>query len=161
MPMPKKEEILIRKADGSVIGPYGEMFAGHTIFLLDQGADVESGDAILRNLPSGKQQPHYVKEANFYSESINNFGPHFQVKFSMQPPQDTSNESKAQRITISNAHSVQIGDHNIQNIRSVINLLEKAIEKSNAPAVEREEAKSLLNSFLRHPLVVTLAGKLF
>ena len=51
-----KEDARVEKNDGSVVGPYKATFAGNTIVVWDAQADIEEGDVILRNLPSGKDE---------------------------------------------------------------------------------------------------------
>ena len=151
-----KEEARVEKRDGQVVGPYKAIFAGGTIILADQMADVESGDTILRRLPNGKDERSVVTEATFFNQGVGSIGAHYQVKFKK------GGESPAQRpthnISISGAQSVQIGDYNTQNIVNHFEALVKMIDSSNASPDEKEQAKSLLSQFLQHPLVVSIVG---
>jgi hypothetical protein len=119
-------------------------------------ADVESGDTILRSLPNGKQERSVVTEVAFFNHGIGNLGPHYQVKFRQGGVAVGSRSS--QHISITGAQSVQIGDHNTQSIVNSFEALAKMIDSSNAPAGEKNEAKTLLGQFLRHPLVVSIVG---
>ncbi|SBV53150.1 RIP homotypic interaction motif [Xanthomonas bromi] len=152
------EEARVERRDGQVVGPYKAKFAGSTIIIADQMADVEAGDTVLRRLPNGKDERSVVTEATFFDQGITGIGAHYQVKFRK------GGESTAQRpshnITISGAQSIQIGDYNVQNIANSFDTLVKMIESSNAPPQEKEEAKSLISQLLQHPAVVAIIGGL-
>lgn len=151
-----EDKARIEKQDGSVIGPYRASFPGQTIFLLDEKADVEEGDVILRELPSGKDERSIVTEATYYKRGISGMGPHYQLKYrkggqsNMQKPNQT--------INIHGAQSVQVGDHNTQNIVTSFEVLVKKIESSDLPPAQKEEAKSILRKLLEHPAVVSVIG---
>ena len=59
-------------------------------------------------------------------------------------------------INISGSSNVIVGDSNVatQSVRDLIN----AIDSSSATPEQKAEAKSLLRSFLEHPLVAAVAG---
>lgn len=109
-----KEEARIEKKDGSVIGPIKAIFSGGTIFLLDQSADVEEGDTILRKLPSGRDERSLVTEATFYNrgQAAGNLARITNSNLKGE----ASEMQKSHSITINGAQSVQIGDYNTQNI---------------------------------------------
>jgi hypothetical protein len=152
----KKEDARVEKPNGDVIGPYRASFAGNLIIIDDEKADIEEGDTILRLLPNGKDERNYVISATFYSQGIGNFGPHYQIKFKKGgAPME---HKPIQNFHINNAQSIQIGDFNIQNVVSSFDALVKKIESSTASPKEKEEAKSLLNKFLSHPLVGSILG---
>ena len=63
-----------------------------------------------------------------------------------------------QTINIHSPNAVQIGDHNTQEITIAIQSLIEKIESSNGSDPEKAKAKSLLQEFLKHPLVSTIVG---
>lgn len=63
-----------------------------------------------------------------------------------------------QTINIHGAQSVQVGDHNTQNMINSFEALVKKIESSEAPPEQKEEAKGILRKFLEHPAVVSVIG---
>ena len=63
-----------------------------------------------------------------------------------------------QTINIHSPNAVQIGDHNTQQITIAIQSLIEKIESSDSSDPEKVEAKSLLQEFLKHPLVATIVG---
>lgn len=150
-----KEDARVEKQDGSVIGPYKATFAGNTIMVWDEKADIEEGDTILRALPSGKDERSLVTEAKFF-QTMHSIKAHYQIKFTkggiskMQPPSQTFN--------IHGVQSLQIGDHNTQNIINSFQALKNQIESSSATPEQKEEAKSLLAKLISHPLVTSLLG---
>ena len=62
--------------------------------------------------------------------------------------------------SVQSSAGVQIGNGNTQGNSLNISHLIDAIEKSTAPAPDKQEAKSRLMAFLKHPLVTTIVGKL-
>jgi hypothetical protein len=146
---------MIQKVDGQVLGPYDALFAGTTIFLLDENADVEEGDAVLRKLPSGKDERSVVTQAILYQRGIGSMGPHFQIKFRKGPSVDKTHHT--QNIHIAGG-AVQIGDHNTQNILHAFELLAQKIDSVTATPAEKAEAKSRLYTLLEHPLIVAILG---
>lgn len=150
------EHVRVLKADGREVGPYPAAFAGDTIFIEDERADVEEGDTVLRRLPNGKDERSVVTEATFYPKRAGSFGPRYHLKF--KKGSDLPMQRPGHNITISGAQSVQIGDYNTQNITNSLEALVKMIDSSSAPASEKSEAKSRLARFLEHPLVVASVG---
>tara|TARA_Y100000296_G_scaffold18380_1_gene21933 strand:- start:2516 stop:3013 length:498 start_codon:yes stop_codon:yes gene_type:complete len=151
-----EDDARIEKQDGSVVGPYKASFPGKTIFILDEKADIEEGDVILRELPSGKDERCIVTDVTFYKRGVAGMGAHFQIKYrkggqsEMQKPGHT--------INIHGAQSVQVGDHNTQNILNSFEALVKKIESADVPPVQKEEAKGMLRKLLEHPAVVSVIG---
>lgn len=151
----KEEDARVEKQDGNIVGPYKATFAGSTIIVWDEKADIEEGDTILRELPSGKDERSLVTEATFH-HAMSSKKAHYQLKFTkggvskMQSPSHTFN--------IHGVQSLQIGDHNTQNIINSFQELKNKIESSGATLEQKEEAKSLLAKFISHPLVTSLLG---
>jgi hypothetical protein len=56
------------------------------------------------------------------------------------------------------SHTIQVGDHNIQQIVSSLTNLQALIDASHGTPDQKAEAKSQLQKFLRHPLVVSITG---
>jgi hypothetical protein len=65
-----------------------------------------------------------------------------------------------QSISVHGSSDVQIGSHNIEDIKIEIGKIVSAIDHSSANDQEKAEAKSLLKKFLQHPLVASIAGGL-
>ena len=61
-------------------------------------------------------------------------------------------------VTITGSSGVIVGDNNSQTITHHIIELAKAIETSQAPAAQKDEAKGLLRALAGHPLVTSIAG---
>ncbi len=61
-------------------------------------------------------------------------------------------------INITGSSNVIVGDHNKQNIANHITEIARAIEASQATPEQKAEAKSLLRTFVEHPLITSVAG---
>ncbi|WP_312237464.1 hypothetical protein [Stenotrophomonas sp.] len=150
----KKQEAFIEKHSGEIKGPYQTKFAGTTVILDDPTADVDAGDYVTRTLPGGKIERAYIQSATFYDASIGDFGPHFQLKIGTPP----ANQQRTHTINIQGSHSIQIGDHNTQNVIGAVQALQQAIDASRATEDQKAEAKSRLTKLLEHPIFVAIAG---
>ena len=152
-----KEDFYVEKKDGSTKGSYQGSFAGNVIIVFDIKADIQEGDVIVRTLPNGNDEGYYITEVICYPQPLGGIPPHYQVKFTKSPPSPQL-ERSVQNINFHGTQSVQIGDHNIQHITNTFNELIQKINSSSASEVEKQQAKSLLNQFLTHPLVVSILG---
>jgi hypothetical protein len=150
----KKQEAFIEKQSGEVKGPYQAKFAGTTVILDDPTADVDAGDYVTRTLSGGKVERSYVEEATFYDMRIGGFGPHYQLKLGKSP----ASQTRSNTINIHDSHSIQIGDHNTQNIIGAIQTIERAIESSAGTEAQKSEAKSRLGTLLEHPILASIVG---
>ncbi|MEQ8042394.1 hypothetical protein ABQW67_05470 [Xanthomonas hortorum] len=150
----KKQEAFIEKQSGEVKGPYQATFAGTTVILNDPTADVDIGDHVTRTLPNGKTERSYIAGVEFYEGSIGRFGPHYQLKIGAAPV----NQQRAHTINIQGSHSIQIGDHNTQNVVGAIQALHQAIDASNATEDQKVEVKSRLAKLLEHPILASVLG---
>ena len=150
------DEIRIEKPNGTVIGPYKASFPGKTIFILDEKADVEESDVILRKLPNGRDERFIVTDATFYKYGIGGIGPHYQIKSNKGGQAEM--QKSGPTINIHGAQSVQVGDHNTQNIVNSFEALVKKIESSDLPSGQKDEAKGIIRKLLEHPAVVSVIG---
>lgn len=150
----KKQEAFIEKQSGEVKGPYQATFAGTTVILNDPTADADSGDYVTRTLPNGKTERSYIVNVEFYEGGVGRFGPHYQLTTGVAP----LNQQRSHTINIHGSHSIQIGDHNTQNVIGAIQTLHRAIDASRATEEQKGEAKSRLAKLLEHPIFVAVAG---
>jgi hypothetical protein len=149
------ELVRLEKKDGSTHGPFKALLGGETIILHPE-SDVEEGDVILRQLPSGREERRHVTEAEFYRGSSSE-DDHFQVKFRKG---NQTNLPKPGNTFHIHGSQVQIGDHNTQNIVNALQGLKEKIESANASPEQKHEAAGLLRSLATHPLVTSVLGGL-
>lgn len=76
---------------------------------------------------------------------------------SVKPP-IAMNIDQRQTININGSSNFQVGNGNTQEIQAGVSVVINAIERSEAPPQQKEEAKTLLRKFLEHPLVASVAG---
>ena len=150
------DEVMIRKADGTSSGPHACAVTGDEISIMDSSVDVDDGDIAERTLPNSKIETYDILEAQFVTglHSIpDSWILHVRKSGSRrQPERGTTN------IHIENANAIQIGDHNLQQISSVLQSLVNAIDDSSANEQDKDEAKSRLAEFLKHPAVTATLG---
>lgn len=123
---------------------------------MDASVDVDDGDTVERELPNSKIETYKVLEAEFTKglHSIpDSWQLHVRKEGSLRPKGD-----RTTNIRIENAQAIQIGDHNQQNVSSVLQSLVTAIDDSAAKPEVKQEAKSRLAEFLKHPAVTATLG---
>ena len=148
--------IIIRKTNGSSSGPHKCSVQGENIYILDGTVDVDDGDSVERELPNGKVETYTVLEAQFQSglHSIpDSWDLHVRKVTSLKPK-----GGRTTNIHIESANAIQIGDHNVQHVTSILQSLIAAIEQSGGSAADKTEAKSRLAEFLKHPAVAATLG---
>lgn len=79
------------------------------------------------------------------------------IEGAVKPP-IAMNIDQSQTIHISGSSNFQVGNGNTQEIQAGVSILISAIENSESPPQQKEEAKTLLRKFLEHPLVSSVAG---
>jgi len=150
------DSVVIRKQDGSTNGPHKCSVQGTDIYIMDATVDVDDGDNVERELPNGKIETYAVLEAEFTKglHSIpDSWHLHVRKDGSLRPK-----GGRTTNIHIGNAQAIQIGDHNLQQVSSVLQSLVAAIDDSDAGPEEKKEAKSRLAEFLKHPAVTATLG---
>lgn len=152
------ENAFILKKNGERKGPYKAKFAGRTVVINDASADVSDGDIVIRILPNQKEEHKEILECNFFDSGIGGFGPHFQLKVGAVREKSSSTHSPTSQTINIHGGNVQIGNHNRQEISNSITTLVDIINQSNVSNEQKQEAKNLLQKFIEHPLVVSLAG---
>lgn len=123
---------------------------------MDATVDVDDGDTVERELPKGKIETYAVLEAEFTKglHSIpDSWHLHVRKDGSLRPK-----GGRTTNIHIENVQAIQIGDHNLQQVTSVLQSLVAAIDNSDAVPEEKKEAKSRLAEFLKHPAVTAALG---
>ena len=148
-------KVMILSPNGGEFGPFDATVTAGKIIVWDQTADIEEGVVITRQLPSGKVERHYVKEANFY-DSFHDIPAHWQTETSKSLKKAATPSSTV--VNITRAEGIQIGDNNTQTILSGFEILVDSINETNAPPDEKDEAKGRLRRFLEHPLIIKLLG---
>lgn len=151
-----RDVIKVRKKDGSAKGPYRCSVQANKIHVMGGDTDVEVGDCIERELPNRKVETYAVLEVEFHKGLHmipDSWMLHVQKDASLRPM-----GGQTTNIHIANAQAVQIGNHNVQQLSSVLHSLVQAIDHSDANAQQKSEAKSKLAEFLTHPAVTATLG---
>jgi hypothetical protein len=151
-----RDSVIVRKKDGATSGPHKCSVQGNKIYIMDASVDVEEGDSVERELPNGKIESYTVLEAEF-TKGLHAIPDSWQLHVrkigSLKP-----SGGRTTNIHIANANAIQIGDHNIQQISSVLQSLVHSIDASQTSPEQKQEAKSRLREFLEHPAVTATLG---
>ena len=148
-------EISIEKPDGQVLGPVLCILADNKATVFDEKLDLAEGDTVLHKLPNGKIERFRIADLSF-TGGFSAMPSQFQLKLEREGAK--KRPSGAPSITITNAQGIQIGDYNTQTLVGAFQALASAIEASEAPPEEKEEARSRLRAFLEHPIVAAIVG---
>jgi hypothetical protein len=148
-----RDEITVIKPDGSRNGPHKASVQGTKIFTHSKTIDVTEGDTVERPIGPDRVETYAVLEAEFHRglHAIPN-------SWCLIVRKDGSRRPTHRGITIGTAGNVQIGDHNVQHISTVLQSLVNEIESSAASHEQKQQAKSAMASFLSHPAVTAVLG---
>ena len=148
------EEIYVVDTEGNRKGPYNARVNNEGLTIDNHDVVIDDGFVIERPLPTGKIKVYGIKEFE-YIPKFHQIPPQLIVKFEKNTGKEVS---KSQTFNFHDSSNIQIGDHNIQNVVSMLQDLTAKIESEEAPAEEKAQAKELLANFLRHPVVVSILG---
>lgn len=153
-----KDTVFIVKPTGQRLGPYKAAVSPGSITIMEKSMDVDEGDHVAREIPSGKEELYLILSAD-YSQGLQSIPPSYTLMvrktttLSAKPP-----SVKSTTINILNSTGVQVGDYNAQQIQATFNELVARIDQSEGTPAEKAEAKSRLAAFLQHPLVTSVLG---
>jgi hypothetical protein len=152
------DEIYIVSPSGEeTVGPIKASVQGNKVYVFDESLVIEEGGRILRTLPNGRCESHFILQVDFSQAPPQmRQGSHYKIltrkdSSLVDPPSKTT-------INISHSHGIQIGDGNVQNIIASLHVLANAIDSADVPEEEKADAKQKLKSFLSHPLTTTVLG---
>jgi hypothetical protein len=149
------DTIVVVSPDGSRSAPIKASVQGDKIIVFETSAVIEDGWKILRVLPNKREESYTVLQSNFINapnERMSHYSVRVRKDTSLMP------SGKHTTINITNSHSFQVGDGNTQQIIDAASALAKAVRDSDASQPEKQDAKSRLDAFLRHPVIVSLLG---
>ena len=147
------DKVTIERKNGEHDGPFDASVQGREIFVFSVAADLQEGEFVLRELPTGRVERFEIMDSNFVSDGADSF---FELK--VRKATDPPPARPGPNINIGTAHGVQIGDYNTQTVVGALGALAAEIGAADVSDVEKDEAKSKLLAFLEHPLVQTIVG---
>jgi hypothetical protein len=155
------DRIYVQKSNGAKLGPYKATVDSRKreIEVFTKDLDVEVGDTLLRtpSLGLGREEVYEVVDVHYKVPIADVFAPYtLEVKKQGSPERQQWHGSSTFNIT--GAQNVQIGDHNVQNVVSVLKSLSAEIDNSDASVEEKRDAKQRLHEFLKHPIISGALG---
>ncbi|GAB1837159.1 hypothetical protein MyNCGM121_39390 [Achromobacter xylosoxidans] len=151
-------DVYVQNQRGEKLGPFRGTLTARTLIVKDLKFHATEGDHILRTLPGGHDEAYLVRTATFNQGPAGLGLTHWNLDLEKTTAIPPRSSPKTTTINIHNSTGIQVGDHNLMNFQVAINEMIKKIDDSNSPPEEKAEAKSLLQAFLTHPLVVGIAG---
>ena len=145
-----RQPIRVRKATGDVLGPYDATSAGGYTIVWDRMADMDEGDTVLTEMPSGKETERVVETVNFMP-GMGDIPTHFQITFRSRQPAPPPSGSN--NFHFHGSQTVAVGNHNTQTVVNFVEAMTKEIERSEASNVQKAEALTLLQQFVSQPIV--------
>ena len=153
-----KDTVFIVKPSAQRLGPYKAAVSPDSIKIMEKLIDVDEGDHVARELPSGKEEIYLVLSAD-YSRGLHSIPPSYTLKVRKTTAITARVPGvKSTTINIHNSTGVQVGDYNTQQIQATFSELVERINQSSAPPEVKAEAKGRLAAFLEHPLVTSVLG---
>lgn len=142
--------------NGKRSGPFNTLFTSNNqIRTFDQTLDAKEGDTLVQPLPNGKEVCFTIKDVKYVS-GIDEGS--WVVSFHRGSAKPKEPQISNPTYNFHGANNVQIGDNNIQNIRSAVETLVHGINNAQATAQEKEQAKGLLRTFLENPTTSAVLG---
>lgn len=151
------DTVFIQKIDGSQSGPHKAVVTSGSIVIFDETVNVVDGDHVSRKLANGNEELYLVTSADFH-QGLHSIPANFQLKVRRTTALPRTPEKPVQNFHFNNSSGIQIGDHNTQQIQVAIQDLAQKIDNSDAPPEQKQEAKSRLADFLKHPATVAVLG---
>lgn len=151
------DTIYIRHQDQRATGPLKASFGKGKFTVFDETLDVSEGDLIERPLPNGKAERYDIVDVEF-SQGLHDIPPSYSLQVHKHGSLVPFQKPGTTNITITNSKGVQVGDHNSQSIVDSFKQVIEQIENGPGTPEEKEEAKSRLKKFLKHPLVSAAIG---
>ncbi|AKP89332.1 RIP homotypic interaction motif-containing protein [Achromobacter ruhlandii] len=150
-------DVYVQKSDGSRTGPYRGTLSAKSLIVKNKDFDVEEGDHIVRKLPNGREESYLVLSAQFYN-GMGGIPANWQLTIEKTTALRSPNAASSTTVNIHDSTGIQVGNNNLMNFQVAINEMIKKIDDSNSSPEEKAEAKSRLQAFLTHPLVISIAG---
>lgn len=155
------DKVVVVKSTGERLGPFKAAVDSRKgiIEIFNKRLDTDVGDTVERTVPPNRTEVYKILDIHYEAETHDVFAP-FTLEVQRQgAPIKPSKGSVQNNFHISgDSPNIQVGDHNVQNVLSVMQSLVTEIERSNATSEQKAEAKSRLNAFLSHPVVTTVMG---
>lgn len=146
------DRFFIEHQDGTRSGPFKTKFGGSTILVFQDELAVAEGDRIIQPLPDGSERAYMVEGCSF-STGSRNIASHWSVKIS---------EPVATQAAIKTTGDAAIASpaeiNHLQEVAAAIRLLAQAIECSDFPSEQKNEAQAILRALVAHPVVAAMNG---
>ena len=149
--------IRLKKRDGGVSKEISAVLTDGKLIVFDATVDIEESDLVLRMLPSGREESYEVLKAQFY-EDRGSTEAFWSCEIRKTTEITKHKVTSGPTINIQGSTGIQVGNHNLMSFQVAVNEMLERIEKADTPEEQKKEAKSLLESFLSHPLISAIAG---
>lgn len=150
-----KSTICIEQPDQSRSKWYKAVLNGDSCTIFDTSFEADAGDTLIRQLPNDREELFEIIRVD-YSEGLEMIPPSFKLK--LDKLNQIRRKPSSTVVNISGSSNIQVGDHNVQDIKNSITALHHLIDRADSDPADREEAKNLLARLLRHPVVVAVLG---
>ncbi len=155
-----KDKIYILKLSGEKIGPYKATVDSrrNRVEVFDDDFNSEIGDTLIRPTAPGRDEFYLVEDVHYEQVISRAFAP-FELDVKRQgAPERPTRGSVTNTYHISDSQNIQIGDHNMQNVISVMQSLVNEIERADSTPEQKAQALGHLQTFLTHPLITSITG---
>lgn len=158
----ENDKVYIVNQSGKRQGPYkarvksgeGKAFITENI----ESLEVEDGYKLVRELPNAKEETYTIIEVNYKSSIAGALPPRYELQIRKDTSLKKNNNINSQTFNFNDSSYIQIGDHNVQNVINMLQDLTHKIDSTEASPEEKAQAKELLATFLRHPIVTSVLG---
>ena len=145
-------------AHGKRMGPFKTAFTRkNSIHIFGSTLDTQEGDTLVQTLPNGKELLFNITGVS-YQSGLDDIPGCWHVVYAKGGTQPKAPQVINPIYNFHGANNVQIGDNNIQNIRSAVETLVHGINNAQTTPQEKEKAKGLLRTFLENPTTASVLG---
>ncbi|CAI8823385.1 RHIM domain-containing protein [Pseudomonas sp. IT-232MI5] len=154
-----KDNCFVIDANGNKSGPFKTAFTRrNSIRIFDPNFEAQEGDSLIQPLPNGKELSFLITGTSYQSGLDDDIPGNWQVVYAKGGTQPKQPQVINPTYNFHGANNVQIGDNNIQNIRSAVETLVHGINNAQTTPEEKDKAKGLLRTFLENPTTASVLG---
>jgi len=153
------DECYVIDKSGVRNGPFKTRFTSNDYVMVvhTDAFGVEVGEELVQLLPNKKELKFVVTDFS-YQKGLSRQPDFWRVTFSRKTLPSVEAPAVNPTYHFHGSNNVQIGDNNIQNIRSAVETLVHGINNAQTTPQEKEKAKGLLRTFLENPTTASVLG---
>lgn len=149
------DRFFIEDRAGTRSGPFKTKFGSGSLMVFQNDLVVAAGDRVVRPLADGSERAYLVESSSFHNGS-RHIPSHFAISISEQAVPHGADIPAASTASGGENPSNRDADLKFHGIAASLQLLSRAIERSDSAPGQKREASALLRTLLQHPVVAAV-----